>query len=1133
MLCGFLYLHTAQAFSQQHCVELKDTVYILPDSIILIPSSVKLSQFGKNIDSYRIENNNIRLLNGANKPVKLCYNYILRHNQLIAPSIPTLYYDSSTIFTNTPEVVKDQQSTQEFLGINGIKIEGAFLRSVSGGQQSGVYMHSALDLIISGKISDDLRLNATLTDQQLPFEPDGNTQRLQDFDRVNIQLFHKNWTVEGGDINPRAYSHNNFLKYDRRVQGVKVSTPLLTFDSLESNTSILSSLARSKVAVQTILPTEGVLGPYRLQGSQNEPFIFILAGSESVFLEGKILTRGVDADYVIDYNSAEITFNPSIFITKFSQIQVEFEYSDQQFSRSLISMQNQQKIGNLNLSLNYFQEADNVNRPLENLSKEQIETLSKLEPNQSYAFISSADSSIYLEDRAMYIMADTLLGDDSFEYYKISTNPDATNYTISFSLVGEGEGDYIINQNNSNYQTFTWVAPINGISQGNYAPIKKIVLPQKQRMLELGLSYDFESKDQLFLNLAFGERMFNRYNPEYSSLNGKALSMGYRSREIYLAANDKLKLNYNISFEHLDSAFLPVQTFRDLSFNRDWGYSQSAAYIAGEENALSAEVNISVPKHSLSYHWTVRQKLHNKPGQFHQISYKHAGKFNLATNSTYLTNAFQGKSIGWKKFGIDLNYNQWWLVPGYAYNVEEHSINVTDSIMSSFQNYRQHTLYLKKNDSSQWNFQLSHQFRKDFKPFEGKFEIYENAQISHINSAYRYNERSELAIQITRKEIIESNEENFADSYYQGSFSWRSSFFNNILSHSVYYQTGTGRVLERSYFFQEVALGLGSHSWSDLNGNGKKELDEFFLDETTYGDRNYVKLFNFTNDYQTAFVNSFQSSVQMNLPRSWRNTSIFRSVLSRFSAQWSWKLDHKNIHDNWAARINPFSEISESDKLLSAKQFMKSSFYFNRGERWGVNYHLIDARRKQLLLNGFESVNRESHEIELLLNPISDWSMTTSVKNSFHSTNSDILESKNYSYQNQAVLPMIHWQHFKNYRISIGLEYGNKNPLNTEEQDYLVSVKKLDLGQKWNQGLIGMMEAHFQYIQLQSSLENEQSPLAYELYEGLRCGENYVWNVSFRRKIIGDLNLSLNYNGRKSPTTKTRQFGSVQLTAIF
>ncbi|MEN8857222.1 MAG: hypothetical protein ABF260_04070, partial [Flavobacteriaceae bacterium] len=62
---------------------------------------------------------------------------------------------------------------------------------------------------------------------------------------------------------------------------------------------------------------------------------------------------------------------------------------------------------------------------------------------------------------------------------------------------------------------------------------------------------------------------------------------------------------------------------------------------------------------------------------------------------------------------------------------------------------------------------------------------------------------------------------------------------------------------------------------------------------------------------------------------------------------------------------------------------------------------------------------------------------------------------------------------------------------------------------------------------------NTNTPVAYQMLEGLQAGRNYTWNVLFNRKLNSFLNLNLNYLGRKSENSKTIHTGSIQLRAVF
>ncbi len=1068
-----------------------------------------------------------------NYPVEICYDYLLRKQSLVKSVLAPNLYDSAVLFTEiNPTGDWKEKRTEELLGLDGIEIEGAFLRSVSGGQRTGTYMHAAMDLKISGKLSDDLFVKAILTDQQLPFEPEGNTQRLQDFDRVNIQLIHDNWMLEGGDINLKSSDDLSFLRYNRLVQGIGVSTPRLTIDSTKSsNTSIVSSISSSKVGTQNITPIEGVLGPYRIEGPQNEPFIFLIAGSERVFVNGELLNRGIENDYVIDYNAAEIVFNPTIYISKYNQILIEFEYSDQQFGRNVTAFKHRQQLGKLSINAGYFQENDNISNPITELSQIEMEQLAEVDANLGFGYINAVDSADYEKDKVLYARVDTLINNEVHILYRHTQQAEAQLYRLNFSFVGQGEGNYIRSAANTNSTIYEWVAPLNGIAQGNYAPVRKIALPQQSKLLNVGLGYQINKTNQINVGFASSAYTANRFNPEKSQHQGFALKTGYTGKKQL----DKVNLRYGLSYEYLDSAFSPIQNFRQLDFNREWGINQSGQYLSGEEHLLVGHAGLSVNKHTVAYEIAYRDKLGALPlsGTQNTLNYRYNGDVSINTRLYNMQSQQYEQQNSWQKVFTDVAFTPWAVKPGYRFNYQRHAQIQLDSVVNSFQHFYSHEGYLSKQDSGTWNFTLSHEFRTDFMPGGGAFVLFEKAQTSRFDQQFNYGNASTIKINVLRRAISNQVEASREEAFYQGALSWSSSFWNNNISHQFYYQTGTGRVLERSYFFQEVALGLGTHSWADLNSNDEKELEEFFEDQTTYGDRNFIKVFNFSNAYQTAYINNMRYLLNVKMPRQWRNQGLVLSMLSHVSGQWQVNIENKNTYEKWSDRINPLNFNAARDDLLSAKNFIKTSIFLNRGGRLNTSFNWLNSNRKQLLLNGFESNFVDMFSWQSKWNISKDWDFLFTYKNGQNASKSDLLVARNYAYSTNGVTPALQWQHFKNWRVSVGYEHTDKSTTTTEAVGEGIVFQKFDINTKWIKSTLTMLEGSVGLIRLTSQLESEQTPQAFEMFEGLRAGDNVVWNLNFRQKLFGGLNLNMAYNGRKTPENRTVQFGSVQLSALF
>jgi hypothetical protein len=62
---------------------------------------------------------------------------------------------------------------------------------------------------------------------------------------------------------------------------------------------------------------------------------------------------------------------------------------------------------------------------------------------------------------------------------------------------------------------------------------------------------------------------------------------------------------------------------------------------------------------------------------------------------------------------------------------------------------------------------------------------------------------------------------------------------------------------------------------------------------------------------------------------------------------------------------------------------------------------------------------------------------------------------------------------------------------------------------------------------------NAQSPVAFQMLEGLQPGKNSTWRVLLQKNLTKYLDLNINYQGRQSETVKTIHTGSVQLRAFF
>jgi len=227
--------------------------------------------------------------------------------------------------TNTGKLysLTTNKKVSEIKLFNGLKTKGFITRGITSGNNQNAVTNSALDLEISGKLSKDVTLLANIFDTNIPLQENGYSQNITDFDRIFIEMFSKNWRVKAGDIsleNKESY----FLNFSKQVSGLQVEANV----NKKIKVGASGAIVRGKFNRFNFTAVEGNQGPYKLFGVNNEPAIVIIAGSETVYINGIPIKRGEDKDYTIDYNLAEIEFNTTFPITNDMRILVEFQYSD-------------------------------------------------------------------------------------------------------------------------------------------------------------------------------------------------------------------------------------------------------------------------------------------------------------------------------------------------------------------------------------------------------------------------------------------------------------------------------------------------------------------------------------------------------------------------------------------------------------------------------------------------------------------------------------------------------------------------------------------------------------------------------------------------------------------------------------
>ena len=343
-------------------------------------------------------------------------------------------------FINTPDkviidegiLVKNPRS--QILG--DLNSKGSIIRGITFGNNQGQSVQSSMDLQISGKLSKDVTVLASISDHNLPIQADGYTQTLEEFDKIYMQVNIKDRSILRAGHLDLLDDTTYFGRYQRRSMGLQFQTNFGTEN--KTFVDVSAGVARSEFHRIRFQGVEGNQGPYRLTGKNGEQFITILSGSEQVFIDGILMKRGESLDYVINYNTGEITFTSFRPIFKQNFITISYNYTNRNYTRFLVTGALQHQREKLKFGLHWFLENDNKNAPLAlNLSKEDEQILANAGNNPDLMFAPSGTVSEFDVNKILY----QLIVNPNENYYEFSTDQTQTLYQVAFTFFGPNSGN--------------------------------------------------------------------------------------------------------------------------------------------------------------------------------------------------------------------------------------------------------------------------------------------------------------------------------------------------------------------------------------------------------------------------------------------------------------------------------------------------------------------------------------------------------------------------------------------------------------------------------------------------------------------------------------------------------------------
>lgn len=1004
-------------------------------------------------------------------------------------------------------------NVDDIFGSN-IQKSGSIVRGFTVGSNRDLSLNSGLRLQMAGKITSEVEVAATLTDESTPIQPEGTTQTLQEFDRVFVEVKGPEFVATLGDFNI-DFDGTQFARLGRKLQGAKGTIEYKAGFS-EGSATFAAAVTRGKFATNQFQGLESVQGPYRLTGRNNERSIIVIAGTEKVFINGEAQTRGETNDYTIDYSTAEVTFTPRRLITAASRIVVDFEYSDRQYSRSFLAQQTSAGLfGNAaRLRFAYVREADDPDSPIDfALTDSARQILAAAGDDREKAVVSGVSR---VDTNGLYVRIDSVLSDGRpVQFYRYAPGDSAAQFIVSFSYVGFGRGDYIRQQ----VGVYVWRGP----GAGDYLPIRYLPLPQSHQLLDVALLVT--PLPELKLEGEYGRSIFdaNRFSSlQRNDDGGNAVSFGaaYAPKNLTFGNTNIGSFDLRLRQRFLDERFVPIDRINDIEFGRKWGIDTLARSSEELQEASLSYSPVQPLTVGTGYGKNVRGSTSRSVRNDATLSLQGEGlptvqytfetirsrEFSLDTRSSWLRH--KGSS----------EYSVMSVVPTFRFEVESRnlrSLSADTAKQGSFA-FRLFAPGIRIKDIGKLSLTGELEWRSD-DLFHAGTVLRESKSFTQAYTA-RLAEWNNLSTSLD----VSLRQKRFSQAFRQLGQSdiktvlvrsqSRYAPLNRGVDADMFYQVATEQSSRLERVFVRVPEGTGNYKYlGDLNNNGVAEESEF---ELTRFDGDYVAV---TVPSDELFpVIDLKTSLRIRIsPRLFLQdqTNVLQNILAAVSTESYVRLEEKSTERDlkqiYLLRFSRFRR--DSTTIAGSILFTQDVHFFENRPEFSTRLRFSERRGLNRFSAGIERAYVRERSIRVR------WQLIREISNQIdYSNRIDRVGSEQQSTRLRDILANTMTFDFS-YRPEQRVELGMKFEVGTSRDSYQEPALEADLNTQTLRTVYafeGAGQVRGEVAREEILLGRMAESVPFELTGGRVPGKTWLWRIAFDYRVTQFIQATVNYDGR-------------------
>jgi len=587
---------------------------------------------------------------------------------------------------------------------------------------------------------------------------------------------------------------------------------------------------------------------------------------------------------------------------------------------------------------------------------------------------------------------------------------------------------------------------------------------------------------------------------------------------------------------------------RQVEFTRDWGLPLVLS--PATENILKASAELKNKyNNSIGYQFTNYHRSDSYNGFQNSLVQAASLKGWRFNNQFIVTNFTTAGTTGYfLRPVVDISKQLdkiWGLRLGARYALEQNQTKnrVNDTLSLNSFSFGTYSMYLQSNQKRKNKYGVTFFTRTDRYPIAKQLVKGDRSYNINLQTELVSNTHHQFLLNATFRKLKVLNSAVTSqkdDNTILGRAEYVMNEWKGLLTGNVLYEIGAGQEQKRDFAYLEVPAGTGQYAWIDYNNDGVQQLNEFEL--AAFPDQaKFIRIFTPTNEFVKANYTTLNYSVALN-PRAAMNSSTvkgFGKLISKTNWQSSLQIAKKSIAKG-DFEFNPFKYGLTDTALITLSNVLLNTFSFNRyGTVWGFDISNLQNGGKSLLTYGYESRKLKDWIFKVRFNLSRSITFEINTKreiNSLSTANAQF-ENRNYKIHDWLAEPRLTFIRGTNFRFVTGYSFDTKTNDTAFNGGQKAVSNALNFETKYNVLRSASVEAKFTFNTIDFTtthvVNGANSTVGYIMLNGLLPGKNYLWNLSFTKTLLNNLELRFEYEGRKPGNARTVHRGTASLNALF